>query len=381
MDATYTFEQAQYREGVQRFVKNVLTPLVESKYDFSCALTRDEVAALRADVAGHEIAREAPLTEDGKLDLICLGIFIEELARLRIGLTSLMTALFFPVWDLGGLLRGSQIESYGHMFAPGEMVAMGMSEPNAGSNMASIQTAARRNGDGWVLNGNKLWTSHALISAGIIVLARNLETDRISLFIVDRARRDYDARAIPMMGWGGISTCSVSFDDYPLPADAELTPDKGGLRTALSFIEQARIRIMFIAVGVAQAALDMAVDYAKVRTQFGKPIGAFQMVQGMLADMAIDVEAARLLAYRVASQFMADEPCRKTVSIGKAFTTEAAVRVASLGVQVHGAMGLTKECGAERLLRDARMLTIPDGTTQIHKLTIGRELTGLDALH
>ena len=381
MDATYTYEQAQYREGVQRFVGRVLTPLVNEKYDFSRALTRTEVAALRVDVAGYDIATEAPLDESGKLDLICLGIFIEEVTKLRIGLASLATALFFPVWDLGSLLQGRQQQSYGHMFAPGEMVAMGMSEPNAGSHIAGIQTTARRDGEEWVLNGNKLWTSHALVSAGIIVLARNLETDRVSLFIVDRARREYDARPIPMLGWGGISTCAVTFDDFRLPVDAELTPDKGGLRTALSFIEQARIKMMFMAVGLAQASLDLAVEHAKVRTQFGKPIGSFQLVQAMLADMAMETEVARLLAYRVASQFMAGEPCRKTVSIGKAYTTEAAVKVTSLGVQVHGAMGLTRECAAERYLRDARMLTIPDGTTEIHKLTIGRELTGIDALH
>ncbi|ATE65988.1 acyl-CoA dehydrogenase family protein [Rhizorhabdus dicambivorans] len=380
MDLNYSFEQAQYREGVQRFVARVLTPLVNDKYDFSRALTREEIARLRADIAGHEIATEPPLDENGNLDLICLGIFMEELARLRIGLVSLATALFFPVWDLGGLLKDGQVDSYGHMFAPGEMVAMGMSEPNAGSHIAGVQTTARRDGDEWVLNGSKLWTSHATIAAGIIVLARNLETGRVSLFIVDRKRRDYHVEPVKMMGFDSISTCAVSFDDFRLPSDAELTPDKGGLRTALSFIEQGRLRLMFMAVGVAQAALDLAVDYAKVRTQFGKPIGAFQLVQDMLADMAIHTETARLMAYRVASQMMTGEPCRKTVSIGKAYTTESAVKVASLGVQVHGAIGLTTECAAERLLRDARMLTIPDGTTQIHKLTIGRELTGLDAL-
>ncbi len=380
MNLVYTPEQAQYREGVQRFVTRVLAPLIE-KYDFDRPLTREEVRALRKEVEHHPIATEAPIDEQGQLDLICLGIFIEELSKLRIALASLATALFFPVWDLGSLLQGEQKAAYAHMFAPGELVAMGMSEPEAGSNAGSVRTTARRTANGWVLNGAKLWTSHALIASGIIVLARNLETDRLSLFIVDRARRDYDARRVPMMGWGGVATCEVNFADYPLPADAELTPGVGGLRTALSFVEQARIKIMFMAVGLAQASLDLAVDHAKVRTQFGKPIGSFQLVQAMLADMAMQIEASRMLAYRVASQFMAGEPCRKTVSIGKAFTTEAAVRVTSLGVQVHGAMGLSTECAAERYFRDARMLTVPDGTTEIHKLTIGRELTGHDALH
>ena len=379
MDLTYTPEQDAYRTGVQRFVARVLTPLVNEKYDFKRLLTREEVASLRADVAGYEIATETPLDENGKLDLICLGIFIEEISKLNACLASLATPVFFPVWDLGSLLQGGQKEAYGHLFAPGEIVAMGMSEPNAGSHLAGLQTTARRDGDGWVLNGNKIWISNAQISAGIIVAARNLESGLISLFIVDAARQHYDVRLIGKLGWHATSFCEVSFNDCRLAADAELTPGKGGLKTALSFVEEARIKMMFMAVGIAQASLDLAVEYAKVRTQFGRPIGSFQLVQGMLADMAIQTEAARMLAYRVASQFMAGERCRKTVSIAKAYTTEAAVRVASLGIQVHGAMGLTNECAAERYFRDARMLTIPDGTTEIHKLTIGRELTGLDA--
>jgi alkylation response protein AidB-like acyl-CoA dehydrogenase len=379
MDLTYTPEQAQYRDGVKRFVDRVLAPLVNDKYDFSRLLTREEIASLRADVSQHEIATEAPLDENGRLDLICLGIFIEEISRLNVCLASLATMLFFPVWDLGSLLQGSQKETYGHMFGPGELVAMGMSEPNAGSHLAGLQTTARRDGDGWVLNGNKVWTSNAQIAAGIIVAARNLESGLISLFVVDATRQKYEAKPIAKMGWNATAFCEVSFDECRLAADAELTPGKGGLRTALSFVEEARIKMMFMAVGLSQAALDLAVAHAKIRTQFGKPIGSFQLVQGMLADMAIETEISRMLSYRVASQFMAGERCRKTVSIAKAYTCESVSRVASLGIQVHGAMGLTKECAAERYFRDARMFSIPDGTTEIHKLTIGRELTGLDA--
>lgn len=379
MDLVYTYEQNLYREGVQRFVERVLKPLVEDKYDFSRLLTAEEIASLRADVSGHEIATEAPVGEDGKLDLICLGIFIEEISKVNACLASLATSIFFPVWDLGSLLKGSQVENYGHMFAPGELVAMGMSETDAGSHLAGLKTTARRDGDGWVLNGNKVWISNAQIASGIIVAARNLESELISLFLVDASRNEYEVRPIPKLGWHATSICEVRFDNCRLAGDAELTPGKGGLKTAFSYIEEARLKMVFMAVGIAQAALDLAVEYAKVRTQFGKPIGSFQLVQNLLADMAIETEASRMLAYRVASQFMAGERCRKTVSIAKAYTTEAAVRVASWGIQVHGAMGLTGECAAERYFRDARMLTIPDGTTEIHKLTIGRELTGLNA--
>ena len=379
MDLTYTQEQAAYRDEVQRFVSRTLAPLVESKYDLSVPLSREDIAALRADIISHPIATEAPLREDGRLDLICMGIFIEEVSKLNVAFGSLATALFFPVWDLGALLHGVQKKTYGHLFAPGEIVAIGMSEPNAGSNPSEIETTARRTADGWILHGSKLWTSQAHVAAGILVAARNSETGKVSLFMVDRDVQTYDVRPIDAIGWTGTAICEVSFDECVLPPEAELTPGAGGLRTALALVEEARIKIVFMAVGVAQAALDLAVEYAKTRTQFGRPIGQFQLVQGLLAEMAIDTEAARMLSYRVASQFMAGEPTRKSVSIAKAFATEAAVRVASKGIQVHGAMGLAKECAAERYFRDARMMTIPDGTTEIHKLTIGRELTGLNA--
>ena len=144
-------------------------------------------------------------------------------------------------------------------------------------------------------------------------------------------------------------------------------------------MSRAGLKIVFEAVGIAQAALDLAVGYAKVRTQAGRPIASFQLVQGLLADMATEVELARLMGYRAASLMMAGAPARAEISMAKSYATEMSVRVASRGIEVHGAIGLTRECAAERYLRDARMLTIPDGTTQIHKLVIGRELTGLNA--
>jgi alkylation response protein AidB-like acyl-CoA dehydrogenase len=257
-----------------------------------------------------------------------------------------------------------------------------MSEPNAGSNPSQIETTARRADDGgWILNGSKLWTSHAQVAAGVMVAARKIDGDDnlVSLFMVDRDEQEYDVQIVPCLGMDAIETCQVTFQDCWVPAEAELTPGKGGLASALSLVEQARLKIVFMGVGVAQAALDLAVQYAKDRTQFGRPIGSFQLVQAMLADMAIEIEAARLLGYRAASLYAAKQPARMAMSMAKAYATEMSVRVTSKAIQVHGGIGLTKECAAERYFRDARMLTIPDGTTQIHQLVIGRELTGLSA--
>ena len=214
-----------------------------------------------------------------------------------------------------------------------------------------------------------------------MVAARKVDAgdDQISLFMVDGDEQDYEVRIVPTLGMNATSTCEVLFDDCFVPADAELTPGKGGLSSALSLVEQARLKLVFMAIGVAQASLDLAVRYAKERQQFGRPIGSFQLVQAMLAEMATEIEVSRLLGYRAASLYASGQPARAAMSMVKAYATEAAVRVTSTGIQIHGAMGLTTECEAERYYRDARMLTIPDGTTQIHQLVIGRSLTGLSA--
>ena len=381
MELVYSAEEAAYREAVRGFVSGVLRPLTENTYDLRRPLTRDDIAGLRAEISRHDIAVTAPLREDGSLDLICFGIFIEEVSRLDGAFASLANALFFPVWDMAALLDDAQREHYGHLFAPGEIVSMGLSEPGAGSNPSQIQTTARRVDGGWVLSGRKLWTSHAAIAAGVLVAARKLDAPDagISLFLLDARRDTYQVRTIGCIGGDAIATCEVLIDDVPVPALAELTPGKDGLRSALRLVEQGRLKIVFQAVGIAQAALDLAVAYAKLRTQSGHPIASFQLVQSLLADMATEVELARLMCYRAASLMMAGAPARAEISMAKSYATEMSVRVASWGIEVHGAIGLTRECAAQRYLRDARMLTIPDGTTQIHKLVIGRELTGVSA--
>jgi alkylation response protein AidB-like acyl-CoA dehydrogenase len=382
VDVAFTDTELAYRAAVREFVSGVLRPLVSGRFDFRRRQTRAEVAELRELVSRHEIATNAPLREDGSVDLVAFGIFIEEVSRLDGAFASLAQALFFPVWDMASLLvTEDQRRAYGHLFAPGAIVSMGLSEPGAGSNPSQIETTARPRDDGWVISGRKLWTSHAAIAAGVLVAASKIDSpgQAVSLFMLDADRDKYDVFPIDCIGGAAIATCEVVIDEVHVPAFAEMTPGTDGLRSALHLVEQGRLKIVFQAVGIAQAALDLAIDYAKVRTQFGRPIASFQLVQQMLADMATEVELARLIAYRAASLMMKGSPARLEISMAKAYATEAAVRVASAGVEVHGAMGLTKDCAAERYLRDARMLTIPDGTTQVHKLVIGRELTGISA--
>jgi alkylation response protein AidB-like acyl-CoA dehydrogenase len=202
-----------------------------------------------------------------------------------------------------------------------------------------------------------------------------------SLFMVGAGTEGCECRPIETIGMDGVALCEVTLTNCRVPLDADLTPGSGGLRAALRLVEQARLKIVFMAVGLCQAALDLAVGYAKERRHSGRPIASLQLVQEMLAEMSTLTECARLLGYQAASTMMAGKPARAEVSRAKAYATEAATRVTSLGIQVHGAMGLTRGYPAEKLFRDARMLTIPDGTTEIHKLVLGRELTGINALH
>jgi acyl-CoA dehydrogenase len=221
------------------------------------------------------------------------------------------------------------------------------------------------------------------VSSGILVAARKEtggeDDGRISLFMVEPSSQGCAISPIETIGMNATTLSEVRFNDVLVPGSADLTPGADGLRSALRLVEQARIKVIFMAVGAAQAALDLAVRYAKERRQFGRPIASFQLVQEMIAEISTLAETSRLLGYRAASLMMRGHPARAEVSRAKAYSTEAAVRAASLGIQVHGAMGLTKEVLAEKIFRDARMLTIPDGTTEIHKLVMGRHLTGISA--
>jgi acyl-CoA dehydrogenase len=369
-----------YREQVREFMEGVVRPAL-ARCDMTRALSRKEVDELPAEFKVHDIANTVPVLEDGKQDLIASGIFTEELARIDCSMTAIFGALFFANVPMDKLLNEEQRPLYGHLFRPGNVVGVGMSEPQAGSDPSAMQTTAVRQGDGWVINGQKMWLSNASISDALLVGCRLPEEgNSTAIFLVTRDDYAYDPHPVECLGMTAMSTDEVSFAECWVPAIAQVGRTGEGLSKLLGLIESGRINLAFTAIGVAQAALDLASEYARNRQQFGRPIGSFQLVQELIVDMAVDIDAARLLALRAAAVLQTGEPARVEVSMAKLFCTEMAVRAASNGVQVHGGLGLTKDCAAERYYRDARMLTIPDGTTQIHKLMIGRQLLGLSAL-
>jgi len=258
-----------------------------------------------------------------------------------------------------------------------------ITEPNVGSNAAAVETRAVPDGDSYVINGTKMWISNGTIADYVVVVA-TADPSRgpkgICQILVERKASPFESREIKKMGVRSFPTAELIFDECRVPRQNVLRAPGEGFRGALRGLTFARCNAAIASVGIAQAAIDAAIKYARERTQFGKPIGQFQLIQEMVADMIAEADAARLLAYRAFALLDKGKTARMEASIAKAYATEAAARIASKAIQIHGAYGLSEEYPVERYFRDARCYTIPDGTTEIQKLVIGREVLGMSAI-
>ncbi|HXJ77062.1 MAG TPA: acyl-CoA dehydrogenase family protein [Candidatus Methylomirabilis sp.] len=257
------------------------------------------------------------------------------------------------------------------------------SEPNVGSDPRGIETTALRDGDHYVLNGTKLWiTNGPILDTALVVASLGRDAsgkNLITRFVVDREESPFESREIPTVGLQQGPLGELHFRDCRVPK-ANMLGDPGDAHRSLTFTWLAnRPNIGLFGVHLAQKALDASINYARQREQFGQPIARFQLVQEMLAEMSTLIDASRLLCYRALALLDRGVWCHRESSVAKAYASEAAVRVTNLAIQLHGSYGLTREAPLEGWARDARMLTLPDGTTQIHQLIIGRELVGMRA--
>jgi alkylation response protein AidB-like acyl-CoA dehydrogenase len=261
-----------------------------------------------------------------------------------------------------------------------------LTEPDSGSDPASLRTRARRDGDEWVLDGEKMFITNGTTAELALVFARTSDDGGkgITAFLVPTASAGFTATEIHgKLGLRGQSTAAISLSGVRVPDIARLGEIGRGLPIALSALAKGRISVASGAVGVARAALEAAVRYSTERTQFGGPIGAKQLVQELLADSAVDVEGARLLTWRAAAMVDAGAPTKEltvAASMAKFAASEAAVRVTNRCLQVFGGYGFVDEYPVSKYMRDARVLTLYEGTSQVQRLVIGRALTGLDAM-
>ncbi|MET8677437.1 acyl-CoA dehydrogenase family protein [Streptomyces sp. NPDC004647] len=266
----------------------------------------------------------------------------------------------------------------------GEAVGcFGLTEPGTGSDAANLTTRAVRDGDAYVIDGSKMFITNGTWADVVLLFARTGSApghQGISAFLVPTGTAGLTRREIHgKLGLRGQATAELVLDGVRVPASAMIAPEGKGFSVAMSALAKGRMSVAAGCVGIAQACLDAAVGYAGEREQFGRPIAHHQLVQELIADIAVDVDAARMLTWRVADHIERGLPFATESSVAKLYASEAAVRCANNALQVFGGYGYIDEYPAGKLLRDARVMTLYEGTSQIQKLLIGRALTGVSA--
>lgn len=255
-----------------------------------------------------------------------------------------------------------------------------ISEPDVGSNVADIKTSARRDGDHFIINGEKTWITNGHYADFLIVTARTGNKE-LSHIIVDRKEHGFETRNIEKMALNGQSTAQVFLSDTRVPVSNVMWGEGQALTNTMKMFEKARANVGMLSVGLMRAALEASIAYSTQRRQFGKPIAGHQLIAAKIAEMATLLDAARLLCFRAFSMMDAGIRCDLQSSMSKWYATEMAVKVCRDAVQLHGGNGVTKEFDVERLAREAIIIPIPDGTTEIQKLIIARGLTGVSAFN
>jgi alkylation response protein AidB-like acyl-CoA dehydrogenase len=308
-------------------------------------------------------------------------VIAEELARTDASAAIIFTTQSLCTELLAYIADQEQQQRYMPRVAAGELLAIALTEPDAGSDAASIRTTARLDGDSYVLDGTKHFCTNGDVADVILVFAVTAPgrgARGISLFAVERRSPGLRiTRSDNKMGLHGTTTVEFVMDGCRVPVQARLGAEHDGFQAAMHALERGRIAIAGVAVGLAQGAMEYAVAYARERKQFGQPIASFQGVQFMLADMAIEIEAARQLTYHSARLAEDDRVAFRPISAkAKSFATDVCMRVTTDAVQVLGGMGYIRECPVERKMRDAKVLQIFEGTNQLMRVLVARDLIG-----
>ena len=260
----------------------------------------------------------------------------------------------------------------------------GLTEPNTGSDAANLATRADKTGDGWKITGQKQWISMGNYAKVALVFAQTDPEQAhrgLAAFLVPTDSPGFSSSAIHgKLGLRASDTAELSIDGVEVGDDALLGQVGDGFKVAMSALDSGRYSVAAGCVGICQGSVNASVEYSKERIQFDRPIGSFQLVQEMIADMVVDTEAARALVWRAGWLKDTGQPNTTETSVAKLFATEAAVRSANTAIQVHGGSGYVDDYPVERYLRDARVTTLYEGTSQIQKLIIGRAMTGLNAM-
>jgi len=384
MDFDFTEEQKMLRTNAREYIEKEIMPVAD-EYDRKGTLTREELIGFIKQLMpfGYYNTIDPEELGGAGLDHKTDAMLTEELARAWAGLCGAIRMA-----NMGQMLVSCQSDELKKKYLPrvrtGDFICCaGITEPNVGSDTRSIETTIVPDGDDWVINGTKLWISNGQVSDVIAVIGvadKSKVPLGITMVIADREVSPYQTRELHKVGLRAWPTAEVSFVNCRVPNENTFGDIAAGYKTLMMAFEGSRTWLAAMSTGIAQAAIDAAISYARERKQFGRPIGAFQLVQEMIVDSLTETESARLLTYRSANLLDKGERCRWQSSMAKGFATEMAVRVTSKAMQIHGAMGVSDEYPVERYFRDAQTMLIPDGTAQIQKLVVGREVIGIRAI-
>ena len=374
-------EQELLRDNVRRFMKSHVAPRV-AQHDKDKTFPFELLKALSQ--FGYIGGRLPEALGGMDMDQMTWALLMEEAGYTWLSLRTMVNITNAAINKLAAEATEAQRERFLKPLMNSERrVFNAISEPGTGSNIAQVQARADLKGDHYVLSGRKLWITNGAFADFGIVVARTFSPDcqgQLSTFLVEREVSPYEVRSIDTMVLRSTGTAELAFDNVKVPRENLLGEEGNALKKLLTGLDGARVNIAMGAVGAAQSALDLSIDYARTRTQFGKPIGSFQLVQKLIVDMTIRVEAARALGLRAAAALDMDKDARTACSIAKLYATEAAHEVASMALQVHGGLGYATDYPIERIFRDTRGGTIPEGTTEVQTLIAGREILGISAI-
>lgn len=380
MNFELTEEQALLREMVRDFAEKEVAPSAaerdeEERFDRELMFGRLAELGLTGIVFPEEYGGAGA-------DYISYAIAVEELSRVcgstGVTLSAHLSLGSNPIYLFG---TEEQKKSFLSPLAAGEkMGAFGLTEPSAGSDAGGTKCTAVRDGDFWTLNGTKIFITNGGEAETYVVFARTDKNARkhhgISAFIVEKGSPGFSfGKKEKKMGIRSSPTYELIFENCKIPAAQLLGEEGEGFKIAMKTLDGGRIGIAAQALGIAQGALDVALDYAKERKQFDSPICRFQGVQFQLADMATQVEAARLLVYRAADRASRGLSYSQQSAMAKLFASETAMKVTTQAVQILGGYGYTREFPAERMMRDAKITEIYEGTSEVQRLVIGSSLT------
>jgi alkylation response protein AidB-like acyl-CoA dehydrogenase len=383
MDFQLSDEQKLIREAAREFAEREILPRIRDndragRFDRELARKLGQIGFLGAPVAEAYGGRG--------LDYVSYGLIAEEIGRAD---SSARTVISVVTSLVAGPIEKWGTEEQKRRWLPGlcsgeGLGCFGLTEPDTGSDAANLRTRARKTDSGWSISGQKMWISLGNYSEVALIFAQTDPEKQhrgLACFLVPTASDGFTTQEIHgKLGLRSSDTAEISLDDVEVGEDALLGEVGDGFKVAMSALENGRYSVAAGCVGICEGCVQSSVEYAKERKQFGVPLARFQLVQEMIAEMILKRDASRMLVLRAGLLKDEKKPNLTETSVAKLYATEAAVECANLAIQVHGGSGYVDDYPVERYLRDARVTTLYEGTSQIQKLIIGRQATGINAM-